>query len=147
MQNGVHSGDVTCILPLVAYYGTGRLWLQKRNRTKYKKGEKLNRQMGYMDCIANRPIFISPLNKSDMNRIYYGNNGEIHSSDTTKHKFEYQDSAGKHHTGYTSPEQDIHECLNLNLEKMQKTYSEQNEYMEPYVGIIRWYIEKKLKQL
>lgn len=52
LQNSVRSGDVTCILPLVAYYGTGRLWLQKRNRTKYKKGEKLNRQMGYMDCIA-----------------------------------------------------------------------------------------------
>lgn len=52
LQNGVRSGNVTCILPLLAYYGTGRLWLQKRNRTKYKKGEKLNRQMGYMDCIA-----------------------------------------------------------------------------------------------
>lgn len=52
LQNRVRAGDVTCRLPLVAYYGTGRLWLQKRNRTKYKKGEKLNRQMGYMDCIA-----------------------------------------------------------------------------------------------
>lgn len=52
LQSKVRSGDVMCILPLVAYYGTGRLWLQKRNRTKYKKGEKLNRQMGYMDCIA-----------------------------------------------------------------------------------------------
>ncbi|MCM1048488.1 MAG: AAA family ATPase [Clostridiales bacterium] len=52
LQNRVRSGDITCVLPLVAYYGTGRLWLQKRNRTKYKKGEKLNRQMGYMDCIA-----------------------------------------------------------------------------------------------
>lgn len=52
LQNRVRSGDATCILPLVAYYGTGRLWLQKKNRTKYEKGEKLNRQMGYMDCIA-----------------------------------------------------------------------------------------------
>lgn len=52
LQKRVRAGDVTCRLPLVAYYGTGRLWLQKRNRTKYKKGEKLNRQMGYMDCIA-----------------------------------------------------------------------------------------------
>ncbi len=37
---------------LTAYYGTGRLWLQKRNRTPHTKGEKLNRQMGYVDCIA-----------------------------------------------------------------------------------------------
>lgn len=129
---------------------------------------------------GNRPIFISPLSKSDMDRIYYNNSGEVHSSDTTQYKFEYQDSIGKHHTGYTSPEQDICECLNLNyengaplmgrktalrtfqkllhpyknkknkrvfLEKMQRTYSEQSEYLEPYVGILRWYIEKKLKQL
>lgn len=128
----------------------------------------------------NRPIFISPLSKADMDRIYYNNSGEVHSSDTTQYKFEYQDSIGKHHTGYTSPEQDICECLNLNyengaplmgrktalrtfqkllhpyknkknkrvfLEKMQRTYSEQSEYLEPYVGILRWYIEKKLKQL
>lgn len=32
LQDRARSGDVTCILPLVAYYGTGRLWLQKRNR-------------------------------------------------------------------------------------------------------------------
>ena len=129
---------------------------------------------------GNRPIFINPLNKSDMERIYYSNSGELHSSDTTSHKFEYQDSTGRSHSGYTSPEQDIQECLNLNyengapllgrktalrefqkrlhpykdrkskrifLEKMQRIYSEQSEYMEPYVGIIRWYIEKKLNQL
>ncbi|NDO50695.1 TIGR02646 family protein [Lachnospiraceae bacterium MD335] len=128
----------------------------------------------------NRPIFINPLNKSDMNRIYYNNSGEIHSSDTTEYEFEYYDSTGKYHSGYTSPEQDIHVSLNLNyengapllgrktalrkfqqllhpykdkkskrlfLEKMQRVYSEQSEYMEPYVGIVRWYIEKKLNQL
>ncbi len=129
---------------------------------------------------GNRPIFINPLCKSDMNRIYYDNSGEIHSSDTTKYVFEYWDSIGKHHSGYTSPEQDIHEGLNLNyengapilgrktalrkfqkllhpykdkkskrvfLEKMQRVYSVQSEFMEPYVGIIRWYIQKKLNQL
>lgn len=52
LQSKVRSGDTACILPLVAYYGTGRLWLQKRKRTSYKTGEKLSRQMGYVDCIA-----------------------------------------------------------------------------------------------
>lgn len=52
LQENVRAGDTSCVLPLTAYYGTGRLWLQKRNRTPHKKGEKLNRQMGYMDCIA-----------------------------------------------------------------------------------------------
>lgn len=52
LQSAVRSGDISCVLPLVAYYGTGRLWLQKRNRTPHRKGEKLNRQTGYLDCIA-----------------------------------------------------------------------------------------------
>lgn len=52
LQDHVRLGDTSCILPLTAYYGTGRLWLQKRNRAPHKKGEKLNRQMGYVDCIA-----------------------------------------------------------------------------------------------
>ena len=52
LQQKVRNGDSQCILPLVAYYGTGRLWLQKRNRNPYYPGEKLNRQMGYIDCLA-----------------------------------------------------------------------------------------------
>lgn len=129
---------------------------------------------------GNRPIFVNPLNKSDMNRIYYNNSGEVHSYDITEYDFEYQDSNGKYHTGYTTPDQDIRESLNLNyengapmlgrktalrkfqkllhpykdkkskrvfLEKMKKKYSEQGEYLEPYIGIVRWYIEKKLNQL
>ena len=52
LQDAVRTGDTSCVLPLTAYYGTGRLWLQKRNRTPHTKGEKLNRQMGYVDCIA-----------------------------------------------------------------------------------------------
>lgn len=52
MQNQIRSGDETCILPLVAYYGAGRSYLQKRKPVQYKKGEALNRQMGYVDCMA-----------------------------------------------------------------------------------------------
>lgn len=33
------------------------------------------------------------------------------------------------------------------LVKMQQIYSQQSDKMEPYVGILRWYIEKKLAQL
>ena len=40
LQNSVRSGDVTCILPLVAYYGTGRLWLQKKKPYKICKRRK-----------------------------------------------------------------------------------------------------------
>ena len=52
LQDAVRSGDMTCTLPLTAYYSTGRLWLQKRNRTAHEKGKTLKRQMGYIDCMA-----------------------------------------------------------------------------------------------
>lgn len=126
----------------------------------------------------NRPLFISPLNKTDMARIYYKHNGKIHSSDTTKHEFAYL-TGGKYHKGFSSPDQDLSDCLNLNyengapmlgrktalrqfqlllhnykderskkafLEKMQQHYLKEDEYLSPYVGILRWYIDKKLKR-
>lgn len=52
LQEQIRSGNEMCILPLSAYYGTGRLWLQKRKRPSRAKGSPLNRQMGYTDCIA-----------------------------------------------------------------------------------------------
>lgn len=52
LQEQVRSGEQSCVLPLSAYYGTGRLWLQKRNRPALAKSSPLNRQMGYVDCIA-----------------------------------------------------------------------------------------------
>lgn len=55
------------------------------------------------------------LNKTDMARIYYKYNGEIHFSDTTKHEFAYV-TGGKYHKGFSSPDQDLSDCLNLNYE-------------------------------
>ena len=127
----------------------------------------------------NRPLYISPLSQRDMSRIYYSNNGEVHSYDLTEREFSYIDSNGKKREGYTSPDQDLQDCLNLNyekgtpmmgrrtalrkfqkelhpyksdkskrnfLEKMKSFYSEPRDELEPYVGILRWYIDKKLKQ-
>lgn len=127
---------------------------------------------------GNRPLFISPLSRTDMNRIYYKNNGEIHSFDDTGYEFTYV-KAGKHHKGFSTPDQDLSDCLNLNyengapmagrksalrkfqvllhryrddrskkafLEKMQQYYLKEDEFLPPYVGILRWYIEKKLKK-
>lgn len=39
------------LLPVLSYYGTGRLWAQKRERKSVSKASKFNRQMGYMDCL------------------------------------------------------------------------------------------------
>ena len=59
-------------------------------------------------------IFISPLRKGDMKRIFYSNSGEIHSSDTTTYEYEYRDCNGKICKRLSNPNQDIELCLNLN---------------------------------
>lgn len=52
LQESVRLGTKACILPMIAYYSTGRLWMQKRSKkTADKKKETLNRQKGYMDCL------------------------------------------------------------------------------------------------
>ncbi len=48
----VRNGSDEVILPLIAYYGTGRLWLQRRPRASHEKNKSFNRQMGYVDCLA-----------------------------------------------------------------------------------------------
>ena len=63
---------------------------------------------------GNRPLCIDPLSRRDMSRIYYSNSGEVHSYDVTQHEFSYMDSTGKIQEGYTSPDQDLQDCLNLN---------------------------------
>ena len=50
LQRRIIDGDISAILPLVAYYGTGRLWLQHRE----KKEDVLSnssRTNGYIDCM------------------------------------------------------------------------------------------------
>ena len=37
-------------------------------------------------------------------------------------------------------------CKKAFLEKMQQHYLKEDEYLSPYVGILRWYIDKKLKR-
>lgn len=50
----IKDGNQEIILPLVAYYGTGRLWIQKRERTQPKKVDQSNttRLDGYIDCLS-----------------------------------------------------------------------------------------------
>ncbi len=49
IRNQVSHGDNTN-LPLISYYGTGRLWAQKR-ATKNKKKSETSRLSGYIDCL------------------------------------------------------------------------------------------------
>lgn len=49
LQNQVRNGEKP-LLPLISYYGTGRLWAQKREK-KSSELMSFHRQMGYVDCL------------------------------------------------------------------------------------------------
>ena len=50
-SKAVMEGDTNKILPVLSYYGTGRLWAQKKEK---RDGNlvRFTRQMGYTDCLA-----------------------------------------------------------------------------------------------
>ena len=54
LQKDVRGGKLDTILPLIAYYGTGRLWAKKQTRnartTKRRLGPS-TRILGYKDCL------------------------------------------------------------------------------------------------
>lgn len=52
MQKRIMEGNDETILPVLSYYGTGRLYAQKRQKKDLKSLQKFNRQTGYLDCMA-----------------------------------------------------------------------------------------------
>lgn len=50
LQKRIQKGEKP-LLPVLSYYGTGRLWAQKRERKVVTRATKFNRQMGYIDCL------------------------------------------------------------------------------------------------
>jgi len=51
-QSRIRAGDKGVILPLLSYYGTGRLWAQKKEKRGNKQIAKFSRTVGYTDCLA-----------------------------------------------------------------------------------------------
>lgn len=52
LQEEIQHGELETILPIIAYYGTGRLWMQKKQkRIVSSKSTKWNRLDGYQDCL------------------------------------------------------------------------------------------------
>lgn len=52
LQKEVREGNKSVILPLIAYYGTGRLYMQKRQKKNAQKETRFTRTSGYIDCLA-----------------------------------------------------------------------------------------------
>ena len=51
LQQKVREGDKETILPLIAYYGTGRLYMQKKQKKNASENSKFSRTTGYVDCL------------------------------------------------------------------------------------------------
>lgn len=51
-QNQIMTGDKSLVLPLISYYGTGRLYAQKKEKRNLKFLTEFKRQVGYVDCMA-----------------------------------------------------------------------------------------------
>ena len=52
VQNQIMTGDKSLVLPLISYYGTGRLYAQKKEKRNMKSLTEFKRQVGYVDCMA-----------------------------------------------------------------------------------------------
>lgn len=50
LQEAARTPAVQVLLPLITYYGTGRLWQQKK-LTESKKSQRTSRTVGYTDCL------------------------------------------------------------------------------------------------
>ena len=51
-QKRIMTGDKSLILPLISYYGTGRLYAQKKEKKNIKSLTEFKRQVGYVDCMV-----------------------------------------------------------------------------------------------
>ncbi|RRR70980.1 MAG: AAA family ATPase [Candidatus Viridilinea halotolerans] len=73
LQRAVRSGEPVD-LPLLAYYGTGRLWLQKKDRL-VEPIKPASRMVGYVDCldpISNEKMLLRWLKTMEMSQIQQG---------------------------------------------------------------------------
>ena len=51
LQQNVRRGDRNTILPIISYYGTGRLWAQKKQKKPSSSSQSDSRFGGYTDCL------------------------------------------------------------------------------------------------
>ena len=72
MQKEIRNGNEDVVLPLISYYGTGRLWAQKKEKQADIASEFSNRFGGYVDCLSalsNEKLMIKWFKKMTMIQI------------------------------------------------------------------------------
>lgn len=51
LQEEIRKGNKKIVLPMIAYCGTGRLYMQKKQKKNHNEQTKFNRTSGYIDCL------------------------------------------------------------------------------------------------
>ncbi len=75
MQKSIRDGNNQVQLPIISYYGTGRLWAQKREKNTGTGRALLNRLSGYTDCLSsmsNEKLMIKWFQKMTMQELQAG---------------------------------------------------------------------------
>lgn len=74
-QNSIRKGDNKTQLPIIAYYGTGRLWARKNVKNNVIEKNLNNRLSGYIDClssVSNEKLMIKWFQKMTMQELQAG---------------------------------------------------------------------------
>jgi len=74
LASSVKKGSTDVVLPLVSYYGTGRLWAQKKEKSTISKDSRFS---GYQDCLdikANDKLLVAWLRKMTLIQLQQGKN-------------------------------------------------------------------------
>ena len=75
LQKNIRDGKIDTVLPLIAYYGTGRLWARKQTRRVQgmkRRSGGASRIHGYKDCLdaaSNVQMKVSGIKESAFNKI------------------------------------------------------------------------------
>ncbi len=72
VQKQIMKGDKTLVLPLISYYGTGRLYAQKKEKRNLQSLTEFKRQVGYVDCMAadsNEKLMLNWFQKQTMKSL------------------------------------------------------------------------------
>lgn len=72
VQKQIMEGDKTLVLLLIAYYGTSRLYAQKKEKRNLKSLTEFKRRVGYVDCMAaesNEKLMLNWFQKQTMKSL------------------------------------------------------------------------------
>ncbi|MGB8452667.1 MAG: AAA family ATPase [Anaerocolumna sp.] len=122
LQNCVREGDKKTILPLIAYYGTGRLYMQKKQKRNVSVNPTFSRTTGYIDCLD------SASNDKQMMRWFeLMTSIQIQEGKIIPELEAVKKAMGKCYSGAKSPESKAHFEYKMKSQEIEITYQKDGE--------------------